>query len=69
MKIPPVTPPSNHLQRRHRAFISIRSHGDKTEFTVIDSTTGERTVLPEKKAWELHQRINRGEFNAADSTV
>lgn len=59
MKIQALTPTDRPRLNRRRAFISIRSFGDgKVTHTVTDTETGERTTLPAKEAWSLHQKLN-----------
>jgi hypothetical protein len=59
MRITPIEPPDKPRYQRHRAVMSLRNMGSAgVEHAVIDTATGERTVLPPKEAWELHQRLN-----------
>lgn len=61
MKIPPIVKSSAAKNPPHqrRALMSIRYE----EHTVIDTKTGTRTILPGIKAWELYDKINRGEVD------
>ncbi len=59
MKVVPIIPVSPP-RFRHRAAISVRAYGGgRVEHAVTDLETGERVVLPEQEAWDLHQAINR----------
>lgn len=50
MAIQPIINPP----KRQRAVMSIRH----LEHTVVNLDTGERTTLPARQAWELHDRLN-----------
>ena len=60
MKVPPIDHIDTIRPRgARRAMVGVRNFGTGgTEHTVIDSLTGERTVLPSSQAWELYRSLN-----------